>query len=149
MTEFEYIEEKSGQPSHSCNCEGCQAMCKRCPCLGTPDDIKALIDNGYIHQLVLTKWSAGYQMGIPAIDMVQLQFDDNGCVLFKDGLCTIHHTGLKPTEGKLASHATYKVTREKARTSPVALVAVSWLASYNRSTVEWIEKAMLRYLKIK
>lgn len=149
MTEFESIEELSGQRSHECKCEGCQEMCKRCPCLGTPDDIARLIREGYIHQLVLTHWTAGYSFGVPGIDMVQLAFNEHGCVLFHGGLCTIHHTGLKPTEGKLAIHGSFKVGAEKARKSPVTLVALTWLSPYNRRTIEWIEKCMLRYLKAK
>lgn len=87
-------------------------------------------------------------MGLPGIDMVQLAFDKGGCVLFKDGLCSIHTLGIKPTEGKLATHVNIKMSKEKARTSPVALVALTWLSPYNRRTIEWIEKCMLRYSKL-
>lgn len=150
MTEQQTIETLTGASQHSCTCQECQKMCKRSPCIGTPDDIRRLINNGYIHKLVLTCWVAGLALGVPAINMVQMEYDEHGCVLFKNGLCSIHDTGLKPTEGKLASHNA-KVFRSPAdaQKSVAVQVALTWLLPWNQQTVKWVENAVATYIKAK
>lgn len=100
----------TGRMPVSCNCELCQAQCKRCPCLGTPQDILALINAGYKDKLALTIWEVGYVLGELdyGIPMVQIKQTPNGCVFFDNGLCQLHDKGLKPTEGRLSYHTITK-----------------------------------------
>ena len=80
-------------------------MCKRMPCIGTPQDILNLANNGYSQNLAATMWAVGANdLGWPVIPMVQIeQLPDGGCPFFIDNLCALHDIGLKPTEGRLAS----------------------------------------------
>lgn len=97
---------KTGRKPVSCNCDICQAQCRRSPCLGTPQDIWALIKAGYRDKLSFTLWEVGYVLGKIdfGIPMVQPKQTAHGCIFFKDGLCELHDLGLKPTEGKLSYH---------------------------------------------
>lgn len=81
-------------------------MCERTPCLGTPHDILALIDAGYIDQLCYTEWAAGIVLGFTkkTIPMIQIKSYKGACVFYHDGKCDLHESGLKPTEGKLSHH---------------------------------------------
>ena len=98
----------SGQVKESeCSCSKCASMCKNSPCLATPNDIVKLIEAGYVGNLRPTTWAAGMAIGaIPfPIEMIQLETKTDGsCVFFKDSLCSIHNTGLKPTAGKISDN---------------------------------------------
>lgn len=96
---------KTGKPVTECSCSACQNMCKRSPCIGTPEDILAIANAGYADKLTPTTWAAGIFVGLPAITMIQLQSDHNGCCMFENGRCKLHEMGLKPTEGMLAHHS--------------------------------------------
>lgn len=89
----------------SCDCIQCKRMCHT-PVPGTPHDILALINAGYIDKLQLTLWAAGITLGFTdkIIPMVQARIEDGWCVFYHDGMCELHDSGLKPTEGVLASH---------------------------------------------
>lgn len=97
---------KTGRQPVACNCNICQSQCRRAPCLGTPQDIWALMKAGYKDKLSFTLWEVGYVLGELdfGIPMVQPTQTPQGCVFFKDGLCELHDLGLKPTEGKLSYH---------------------------------------------
>jgi hypothetical protein len=86
-----------------CSCFACKTMCVNSPCMGTPEDISKIIDAGHGDRLMLTVWTdekTGNQL--PAIAPVK---GPKGCVFQnQDGLCDLHASGLKPTEGKLAIH---------------------------------------------
>ena len=90
----------------SCRCASCQNQCKRAPCLGTPQDIWALIEAGYKDKLAVTAWGVGMILGkLPfPVPMVQVTQTPDGCVFFQGGLCELHGRGLKPTEGRLSHH---------------------------------------------
>lgn len=96
----------SGVTPCQCSCEKCKSLCHT-PCLGTPEDIEALIQKGYGDRLVFTSWGVGVLAGLTdkVIKMVQPRLEPNGWCTFRreDGLCELHDKGLKPLEGKLAS----------------------------------------------
>lgn len=96
----------TGRKPVRCSCDKCKKQCK-VPCLGTPDDILKLIDAGYISKLRITYWMVGMMLKkIPCpIPMVQIMSGEKNCTFFFNGLCQLHHTGLKPTEGKLSHHS--------------------------------------------
>lgn len=102
---FDKIKKSTGRKEVECSCELCQKQCK-VPCLGTPDDILRLLEAGYRDKLSVSYWMVGLLLGkLPArVPMVQAIQTEQGCVFFKDGLCELHSTGLKPTEGKLSHH---------------------------------------------
>lgn len=122
---FQRIANRLKKNASSCDCIQCKRMCHT-PCLGTPHDILALINAGYIDKLQLTLWAAGITLGFTSkiIPMVQARVEDGWCVFYHDGMCELHDSGLKPTEGVLASHEvsfreltpkynlTYNVARE-------------------------------------
>ena len=102
----ERIKTLSGVALSECSCEKCKGLCKT-PCLGTPDDIEALIKAGYRNRLAITYWVPGMLLGLTKkpIKMIQpIQREDGWCTFrTSDGLCELHGKGLKPLEGKLAS----------------------------------------------
>lgn len=103
---IEKIIRATGRKPVSCKCAICKDQCRRAPCLGTPQDIWALIEAGYKDRLELTVWSVGLFLGkIPfPIPMVQAARSPDGCAFFQGGLCQLHDLGLKPTEGRLSHH---------------------------------------------
>ncbi len=98
----------SGREVSSCQCPTCRNQC-RTPCLGTPDDILALIEAGYRDKLMPTQWCVGMvvgKLGYPITMLQAIQGADGWCVFrTADGLCGLHNAGLKPTEGKLSHHS--------------------------------------------
>ena len=107
MTDIRKISAKSGIKPSECSCSKCKSLCHT-PCLGTPDDINKLLEAGYENRLTPTLWWIGVMFGLTnkPIKMVQPRLEENGWCTFcqPDGLCELHDKGLKPTEGKLASH---------------------------------------------
>jgi hypothetical protein len=102
---FRKIAKQTGKKPMQCDCEQCKHMCHT-PCLGTPQDILALINAGYSDKLCYTEWIAGMIIGFTSdsIAMVQIKKEGEWCVFFHDGKCELHEKGLKPTEGRLAYH---------------------------------------------
>lgn len=105
-TTTEKIIRITGRKPVACRCASCRNQCKRAPCLGTPQDIWALIEAGYEDKLAVTAWCVGMAVGkLPfPIPMVQVIHTSDGCIFFQDGLCELHDRGLKPTEGRLSHH---------------------------------------------
>lgn len=135
---------KTGRKPSVCRCHQCQNQC-RTPCLGTPDDIRRLIEAGYAHRLKATLWYVGVVLGKLSypIPMVQAIVDDNGWCTFRrdDGLCELHDLGLKPTEGRLSHHS---ISRESFSFSKSLSynVAKEWLVEDNYASVESIIKSL-------
>lgn len=104
--EVEQIKQISGKQENACSCQTCKKMCRTTPCIGTPDDILKIMEAGHTDKLQLTIWCAGVVIaGIPPIQMVTPYMKDKGCAFLSDqGLCSLHDSGLKPTEGKLTNH---------------------------------------------
>jgi hypothetical protein len=137
----ERIMEKSGRKPTECQCEKCKSQCKT-PCLGTPQDILRLIKAGHGDKLAITDWAVGLALGeIPfPIKMVQAVKTDKGCVFFKDGMCELHASGLKPTEGKL-SHHTLQEENMNFQKSLTWNVAKEW---FNTGNIPVIIEILLR-----
>lgn len=110
---FRKIVDQTCRMPVSCSCELCKNMCHT-PCLGTPQDILALIDAGYADKLCYTEWLVGMILGFcdTSIAMVQIKEEGDWCVFYHDGLCELHDKGLKPTEGQLASHIALPMERK-------------------------------------
>lgn len=93
-----------------CDCERCKKMCRTAPCIGTPEDIQKLIDAGHANKLEIVSLHPRNEKGkklkvsVPLIRPKRKQ-DCSDCIFFTDsGLCSLHDSGLKPLEGKLAIH---------------------------------------------
>lgn len=138
---FRKIMQKTGRKPVECKCAACKKQCKT-PCLGTPQDILNLIKAGHSDKLARTEWLVGMVLGklSVSISMVQLiQTDQGCCICFKEGLCELHGSGLKPTEGKLSHHT---ITAENFKFSKMLSwnVAKEWINSENTAIVEEIHK---------
>lgn len=118
----------------ACTCETCRQMCKRAPCLGTPQDIERLICLGLGGSMARTLWAA--VDGAPLIEMVQLRGLDmqpdgaTTCCMFNRATerCMIH--AQKPTEGSLSFHEPTSMLD-----SPTLAVALTWMLPENQMTV--------------
>ncbi len=138
---------QTGLEPSICSCTKCVDMCKHTPCIGTPQDILTLINNGHASSLSNTIWAAGLLNGIPPIDMVQLTATGDGCIMFDKltGYCKLHDAGIKPIEGILAScdmalHIRNQIQLRKP--SAAVAVAKSWINPANTRTIRLIERAM-------
>lgn len=123
------ISSSVGRNVSICSCDTCKSQCTRCSCLGTPGDIKNIIDAGFADRLSPTIWMAGIIMGATKlpVPMVQAKFiPGSGCTFFKNGLCELHNLGLKPTEGKL-SHHTVRMENIVPKLNLTWNVAKEWL----------------------
>ena len=134
------------QPTE-CTCDQCQSMCKKCPCIGTPHDIKRLIDAGHIDKLALTTWGAGIPAGIAPITMIQLSTKaDRSCGMFKDGRCSLHDVGLKPLEGRLALHAGGRDMFRTPEKHCTIQVALTWIDINNIEVIKAVGTAFGHHL---
>lgn len=129
-TELQYISRKTGKKVSFCKCNLCKSQCKT-PCLGTPADIERIIDAGHGDKIKLTDWAVGMVSGTmdSPVEMYQAEYNENGCVFFKDGLCSLHDAGLKPTEGKLSHHSTKAMP--KMNKALAFFIAKTWLDKAN------------------
>lgn len=132
------ISRVTGRKFIECKCAKCKLQCKT-PCLGTPEDIMKLINAGYKEQLSRTYWCPGMLRGKidhPVV-MVQAIQTPSGCIFFENGLCKLHASGLKPTEGKL-SHHSVKAENFEFRKSLSWNVAKEWESTKNEALVKEI-----------
>lgn len=82
------------------------SLCSEITCMGTPEDMSALIKAGYGFALraMMVTAVAGNKKGVIAskkIPMVQLAIDKNGCVMHKEGKCLLWPSMLTPSMGKI------------------------------------------------
>lgn len=133
---IERISRVTGRYPVSCDCPRCRRQCLT-PCLGTPEDIRRLVEAGYEKDLRLTFWAVGMLVGRISfpIPMIQAYQTSHGCVFWRDGLCSLHDKGLKPTEGRLSYHTiteenidfgkslSWNVAREWINTENILLIA--------------------------
>jgi hypothetical protein len=135
-SQLKHIMRKTGRKPVACKCKLCKEQCTRSVCLGTPQDIEKLIDAGYGDKIKITTWAAGIRIGVTTqvITMFQAQMTESGCIFLKDGLCTLHDKGLKPTEGKLSHHS---ITEENytPKKGVTWNVAKEWLDKENETTI--------------
>lgn len=115
----------------ACTCDTCKSMCLKQPCLGTPEDIAKLFEAGHNSKLARSVWMVGLVTGTVdrPIDMIQPLADETGKCSFLDdnGLCTLHDSGLKPTEGKLSHHTDGENFTGDFRDTINYKVAMSWV----------------------
>lgn len=138
-TTFQKIIRRTGRKPIECKCSKCQSQCEAAPCLGTPEDIKKIIEAGYADKLMITDWHVGMVIGKMnrPIKMVQAEHTASGCIFFKEGLCELHACGLKPTEGKLSHHST-TMESYTSRKSLSYNVAKEWEDLDNAELIAWI-----------
>ncbi len=117
-TTFEKIVRKSGFKPVECKCQVCKTQCKT-PCFGTPEDMVNIIAAGYQYR-VCVQVINGTQMITPLPDM-----ERGCCTFFRNGLCELHESGLKPTVGKLAHHST-TMDNFNIKKTPSYLVLKEW-----------------------
>lgn len=123
------IMRESGVKPSQCACQKCKNLCHT-PCLGTPEDIVALLAAGYGDRLAIINWGVGVLAGLTdkMIKMIQPRQEPNGWCTFRrpDGLCELHDKRLKPLEGRLASCGPKPMgwTKQKDFTW---LIAKTWL----------------------
>lgn len=113
-----------GAQESECSCNQCKSMCTVAPCLGTPLDIINYIELGLVDKLEASLWLAGIINGIEPIEMIQFKYEDGKCIMFENGLCSIHQH--KPLEGKLAIHNIKSISHYKNGISPSSAVALTW-----------------------
>ena len=152
---FNRIANRIGKQPISCNCEKCRQMCQRTPCLGTPQDILAIIEAGYVDKVCYTEWAAGMYLGHIArpIPMVQIKSisvgtKDGCCVFFHDGKCDLHESGLKPTEGRL-SHHEVSVLELRKEYNLTYQVAIEWCKEENLDIIREIVRKVMEHLNKK
>lgn len=151
MTELQQIKQKTGCTNNECSCATCQQMCERSPCLGTPQDILRLINNGYGQELAQTTWISGLPHGIPPVQMTQILFKKivplgnsnatgEGCLMYHNGLCKLHTAQLKPMEGYLSTCDKDKILKllDKGFEFLPFAIARLWLQPENKKTVQLI-----------
>lgn len=115
----------------ACACDTCKNMCKKQPCIGTPDDILKIIEAGHAKNLAQSTWMVGLLSGDvdKPVHMIQpLALEDGSCAFLDDNdLCTLHDLDLKPTEGKLSHHDDFKNFSGTFKDTINFKVATSWL----------------------
>ena len=138
------IARKTGRKVSFCKCNECKKQCTT-PCLGTPEDIEKIIDAGHGHRIFLTEWWVGVIVGLTTHPILMYQaelIEETGfCTFFKNGLCTIHDAGLKPTEGKLSHHST-KIDNFKVNKSISWQIAKEWIDPKNNATIQRIKEKL-------
>ena len=148
---FDKIAKQVGKQPISCNCDKCKQMCQRTPCLGTPQDILAIIEAGYVDKVCYTEWAAGIVLGHikEPIPMVQIKTKDgnrdNSCVFYNDGQCDLHESGLKPTEGKLAHHEVDAIEL-RPEYNLTYQVAIEWTKIENNEVINEILEKVIEHL---
>jgi hypothetical protein len=123
---------------NECSCDRCVALCRKVPCIGTPQEIERLMDAGHGPFLRFTEWVAGYVDGVPRIRMIQLGNTRAGCPMLQDGKCTLHAPGLKPTEGVRATCKERLFIHESATLA----VALTWLLECNVDVIRRLSARM-------
>lgn len=82
-------------------------MCKT-PCIGTPLEMGKISVAGFRDRLSVSFWAYGKLVGThdKIIKIIAPTYDEKKecCTFFVDGKCELHNLGLKPTEGRYASH---------------------------------------------
>lgn len=147
MTELQYISDLTNAKPNECSCNKCAEMCLRAPCLGTPNDILKIINNGLGEHLQESIWATGMIFfGHPTlIEMVQLEHTNKGCCMYENGKCKLHNTGLKPTEGVLATCNPILEIQHVAQLS--LIVAKEWESPRNDKAIRIIDKYMNTFHK--
>lgn len=131
-TSFERVSRITELSPCQCSCKECREICKRM-CLGTPDDILHLMAAGYKSLLMPGCAVVIHNHEPRRIEMVQLRADEEGCVMFRQGRCLLHGTGLKPTGGLLYHHSL--VHNDMVDGLLILTIAMEWLRVDNEEKV--------------
>lgn len=97
-----------------CSCEKCANMCRNSPCFPTPSDVISLFNTVTSGGLKMRDFLM-YTVFVDVknnkwYDLIAPRSTDNKdnigstCVFLHKGLCLLHKSGLKPTEGKVMHH---------------------------------------------
>lgn len=136
-TEEDVIEVLAEMKPSACSCDTCKNMCRTTPCIGTPQDIRKIIEAGHGDKLAHTFWAAGLNIGMAPVPIIAPLFDDKRkcCSFLKDdGLCSLHNSGLKPIEGKLTNHEAQVINITKELPVP-HMVALTWCMNTNHDDI--------------
>ena len=119
---------------YECECIKCQALCMLIPCMGTPQEVQAIIDSGYAYpnKLIVSETND------PVYDFIAVKprganGDKGKCIFFDLGKCMLHRRGLKPLEGRVAMHGVNSPRRMYAK------IAKSWKTKKGRELVARIK----------
>lgn len=100
----------------SCKCEKCLSCCQWAPGWPTPEEAQKAIDAGFATKLMRDWWEPDTDfiervyLLCPAVHGHESDDAPNGsfwsgkgiCSLLENNLCTIHESGFKPTECRMA-----------------------------------------------
>jgi len=132
-----------------CACEKCSGMC-RAPCCPTPKEVNALIEAGYGDRLMYDDWPDSSE-----VEMIKMAMKgaegcrapwatrtEKGCTFWKDGLCELHNTGLKPLHAKLVHHdnteeqmdAIVEVIQKEWQTEEAEICITNWKEKFYHHT---------------
>jgi len=117
-------------PEYTCDCQECQSMC-HFPCMGTPDEMQAIISAGYAFSNRLVVCSDNHSQ--LHFTVVKPRRVDGFCVFFEKGKCKLHDAGLKPLEGRIAIHGSQIVRKTFYRN-----LARYWDTKKGRALIERI-----------
>lgn len=99
----------------------------------------ALIENGFVDQLNIGIFLAGWPLGFPhppvTMGMIKTKEEDGSCVFFNNGHCLLHAVNLKPTEGRLAS---CQDAPQYFQGSSIWATAQEWLLGENEEIIDEI-----------
>lgn len=105
---MEYLKILDDMQSKACSCDRCKTTCLVSPCIPRPKEMHALIENGLKDRFSPTVWLNTHTLKTyVCIAPLGTNWEYNGhklhkCTLLdKDGLCTLHDSGLKPIEGRV------------------------------------------------
>lgn len=88
-----------------CSCETCKNMCRRQPCVGTPEEVRKLLEKFGPSFLQAQIFIDPENMKGPYLH-IGLRTKENGsCKFLIGGLCVLHELKLKPSEGRKAIHS--------------------------------------------
>lgn len=132
-----------------CSCGTCRMMCEYRPCWPTPQEARKMIDAGLAPKMMLDWWEGErYDDGTediyilcPAAVGFEGQRAPGGfmfsmpkltCNLLKSGLCSIHDSGFKPIEGRMAYHDgsrgdTHEATAESWNNREAQALVLEWM----------------------
>ncbi len=122
ITTQDYID-KLGILPCECSCSKCKSMC-HAPCCGSVEDFEKIIEAGYADRLMfddLPSVCDGGDIIKPALkghEGKQAPWETKselGCTFWKYGKCELHKSGLKPIQGKQATHTDQHVAADKAQ----------------------------------
>lgn len=121
-------------------------LCCGMACMGTPQDMVALIKAGYGFALrakmaIATVGNSNCEIASTKIPLVQVGIDKDGCVMHKDGKCLLEPSALTPLMGKL-----HLLRGQKLGAKAIKIVfhicVMEWFDTTNASDVLYCLKSL-------